>query len=256
MTLTELVNEHYNELNENDLYIWQYICHHKIECQNMSIHELARSCNVSHTSITRFTRKIGLDGYSELKVYLKWSTQQKSTFNYQILSNIPMEFKRTIDHIYDLDLDRILLMIDTARHIYICSSGEVQRHVAQELKREFTYCKKIFYVIEGDTEIDNILANVTSEDLFILISLSGNNEKIALIAKVLAKMKVQCIGIASGHHNLLAQHASEYISFESTGFETGFLPRTYHATSHFFIIVDMLFLKYLQFCSLKDEYKV
>ena len=73
MMLDEMVNSHYDQLNENDLYIWQYIYHHKSDCQKMSIQELARTCNVSHTSIIRFCKKIGLDGYSELKIHLKWS---------------------------------------------------------------------------------------------------------------------------------------------------------------------------------------
>ena len=58
MTLDELVESRYDELNENDLYIWQYIFHHKTECQKMSIQQLAHACNVSHTSIIRFTKKI------------------------------------------------------------------------------------------------------------------------------------------------------------------------------------------------------
>lgn len=58
MKLDKLVDEHYHELNEIDLYIWQYILHHKRECQKMSIKDLAYNCNVSHTSILRFTKKL------------------------------------------------------------------------------------------------------------------------------------------------------------------------------------------------------
>ena len=82
--LDEMVNSHYDQLNENDLYIWQYIYHHKSDCQKMSIQELARTCNVSHTSIIRFCKKIGLDGYSELKIHLKWSMKKQFDFDSQI----------------------------------------------------------------------------------------------------------------------------------------------------------------------------
>ena len=64
MTLDELVESHYDELNENDLYIWQYIFHHKTECQKMSIQQLLMPAMFLITSIIRFTKKIGLDGYS------------------------------------------------------------------------------------------------------------------------------------------------------------------------------------------------
>ena len=35
MTIEELVNSHYDQLNENDLYIWQYIYHHKENVKNV-----------------------------------------------------------------------------------------------------------------------------------------------------------------------------------------------------------------------------
>ena len=45
MSLDKLVESNYAQLNEIDLYIWQYILHHKRECQKISIHELAHECN-------------------------------------------------------------------------------------------------------------------------------------------------------------------------------------------------------------------
>ena len=71
MKLDDLVNKYYSDLNLNDLYIWRYILGHKKTCENMSISELAEHCNVSKTSILRFTQKISLNGFSELKFYLK-----------------------------------------------------------------------------------------------------------------------------------------------------------------------------------------
>ena len=32
MRLEELVNKNYQSLNDNDLYIWNYIIHHKKDC--------------------------------------------------------------------------------------------------------------------------------------------------------------------------------------------------------------------------------
>mgnify|MGYP000968047963 CR=1 FL=1 len=36
MRLEELINKNYNRLNENDLYIWQYISAHRKECEKLS----------------------------------------------------------------------------------------------------------------------------------------------------------------------------------------------------------------------------
>ena len=76
MRLQELINKYYSQLNENDLYIWNYISNHKNECEKLAIDQLAHKCNVSRTTILRFAKKISLKGYSELKLYLKLDNQE------------------------------------------------------------------------------------------------------------------------------------------------------------------------------------
>lgn len=251
--LDDLVNLHYEQLNENDLYIWQYIYHHKSECQKMSIQELAHACNVSHTSIIRFAKKIGLDGYSELKVYLKWSMKNQFDFDSQTMHRTADELKETIHKMETMDMDSILKMIDESRRIFVYATGEVQFHTAQELNREFAYRHKIMHVIEGDNELDTVLSYTTPDDLFILISLSGDNETIVTLAKFLQKMNIKTLGIGSESKNLLSQYASEYIGFYASYFYTGFHNMKYCCMGHFFLIAHMLFLRYLEYCSLKEE---
>ena len=71
MTIDELVNKYYENLNDSDLYIWNYISKNKSKTCNYTIEELSKCCNVSKTSIIRFAKKLSLSGFSELKVYLK-----------------------------------------------------------------------------------------------------------------------------------------------------------------------------------------
>ncbi|MFR2171057.1 MAG: MurR/RpiR family transcriptional regulator [Anaerostipes hadrus] len=56
MRLEELLNQYSDRLSENDLYIWDYVEKHKKQCENMTIEELARKCNVSRTTVLRFTK--------------------------------------------------------------------------------------------------------------------------------------------------------------------------------------------------------
>ena len=84
MQLDELVNEHYRRLNENDLYIWNYISSHRKECEKLAIDQLAFRCNVSRTTILRFAQKISLKGYGELKVLLKMDNQKRRWSIYSI----------------------------------------------------------------------------------------------------------------------------------------------------------------------------
>ena len=76
MTLHELIEQNYHKLSDNDLHIWQYISANEAACQDMSIDDLADACHISHTTIIRFARKLGLKGFGELKFILRWQNQQ------------------------------------------------------------------------------------------------------------------------------------------------------------------------------------
>ena len=76
MKLDELVNKNYNQLSENDFYIWNYISKNRKECENLSIDQLASKCNVSRSTVLRFAKN-SLKGYSELKLYLKLENEEE-----------------------------------------------------------------------------------------------------------------------------------------------------------------------------------
>ncbi|MFV0394714.1 MAG: MurR/RpiR family transcriptional regulator [Coprobacillaceae bacterium] len=221
-TIEELVEKHYDVLNENDLYIWQYIYHHKEQVQKMSIQELSHMCNVSHTSILRFTKKIGLEGDSELKFYLKLGLEQGPSFDRNLIHNSVNELTNTLRNLEGKDLDDILKLIDEARHVFIYGTGEVQYNAALEFKREFAYRRKIMHVVEGKTEIDTVLHTANEEDVFIIISMSGENEVAVNLAKALRKMRISSIGIALDTNNLLKKYCKEFIGFTCHAFHTGY----------------------------------
>lgn len=108
MRLEELVEANYDKLNENDFYIWRYIVYHKNECKEMSIQQLAEKCNVSHTTILRFVHKLGLDGYSEMKVYLKWESKNKTYVKEKDIKTSCNCIEKTMDEIRCMDLTNIL----------------------------------------------------------------------------------------------------------------------------------------------------
>lgn len=253
MRLDDLVRQHYEQLNENDLYIWQYIHHHKRECAKLSIQELAEACNVSHTSIIRFAKKLGMDGYSELKVMIKWSLDHSNQFDYHVVHASANEMKDTVDAIFGKDLDAILTMIDQAKRIFIYATGEAQYHVGQELKRIFAYSKRIMHLIEGETELDTVLNRSTDQDVFFIISLSGDNETAVTLAKVLKRLHVASIGIAMDNGNLISKHCDQFIGIKTTFFDTGYYGMRFTCMSQFFNAMELLFMRYLEYCSLKEE---
>ena len=97
MALEELINEYRQELNNTDMGIWKYIVQHRAEVRRSSIHELARACNVSTTTIVRFAQKLGLEGFGEFKLLLKREQAKSFEYDAHTLEGLNRFYAQTVD---------------------------------------------------------------------------------------------------------------------------------------------------------------
>ena len=58
-------------LNDLEMLVYSYIMEHKEEVQYMTIRELSQAVHVSTSTVIRFCKKAGCDGYSEFRVQFK-----------------------------------------------------------------------------------------------------------------------------------------------------------------------------------------
>lgn len=250
MNLNDLVRKHYLDLNENDIYIWQYLSHHRNEIALLSLHKIAKNINVSETSITRFAKKLGLTGFQELKTYLKWENFDEESFNKDAIHVVTRNFQETIKMLQEKDFTDIFEIFMKAKILYLYPTGEVQKNMALEFKREFIYAKKIVYIIENVNELDLILNSVSKDDAFIIISLSGENEMSLVLAKLLKRYHVPSIGIAGTSSNSLFSLCDHYIEFKSQYLDLGYEHLNHCSTAQFFLVVNYLFLRFLEYLQL------
>lgn len=251
MTLSELVSNNYDVLNENDFYIYQYIVHHQKEVQKMTIYELAEQCNISHTSILRFAKKLGLDGFGELKVYLKWELNRKKSFDRDKVSLIVGEYNDIINDLLHKDMEELLEKIHNAKRVYIYATEQAQYQVAQEMKREFIHSGKLMVVVDGLAELDFLLMQALKDDFFIIISQFGDNESAVCLAKALKNLNIPSLGIALNYKSELAKYVDYYIGYKTEWIQIG-KEEQYHCSVPLFLIANMLFIKYIEFTYQND----
>lgn len=134
MQLETLVQQNYDRMGTSDHMIWQYISHHRQECRTMSLHQLADACQVSHTTVLRFIQMLGMEGFSEFKVFLKWQEQQKRTIDAYTVERNCFDLTRTISLIEQMDCTKLFEAMDRAHHVYAYGSGSAQKAAARMLK--------------------------------------------------------------------------------------------------------------------------
>ena len=252
MKLQELINKYHYQLNENDFYIWDYISNHKKECEKLAIDQLAYKCNVSRTTILRFAQKISLKGYSELKLYLKLENQEtkEDTNTTEMVCNT---YYDVIKSIKDKDCTEFFKKFDSARNIYVYGVGMVQSSIKKELKRIFMTSGKILYDLSWYRESEISLNIANSEDLFIIISVSGENKFIIDFASKLNVRNIPILSITKLKENSLSQMSDYNLYISSVTLPNTINELSYNSVTSYFILIEILFLKYIEYKKEKGE---
>lgn len=245
MRLEELMNKNYHQLNENDLYIWQYISSHRKECEKLSIDELASRTHVSRTTIMRFAQRLGLKGYTELKVYLRIDNQNQQ-YKQTGLELVYQKYQKYMSETKEKDMTRVIELISNAKNTYAYGTESIQNNVAAELKRSFLIVNKIFFTIQSTNETDAFEEIITNQDLLVIISYSGENKQAIQFAKKVKMKGVPLISITATQNNTLSHLADEALYVDVPNILNPLGPR-YEGLVNYFVLIDFILVKYMDY---------
>lgn len=249
MILMNLVRENYSKLNNNDLRIYSYIIQNKSEANELNINQMADELGLSTSSIMTFTKKLGLDGYSELKYLIKWSEEDKnSTFDDNEIEYTKNDINLTMTMMSSLNLDDLFRKINEARDIFVIGNGYTQLNVAEELKRNFLNVGKILDILDQDSDYERYKGLIKEGDVLFVISFSGENEKLIDFIKSL-KEDVTIASITKLSNNTISYLSDYNISFVTHEVYDFNQRMTITPISQYYIVIDFIILKYLSFIS-------
>lgn len=252
MRLEELLNQYSDRLSENDLYIWNYVESHKKQCENMTIEELARKCNVSRTTVLRFTKKLSLKGFGEFKVHLKMENDDRKQDTSKAVK-VCLAYEEMMQDIVQQDFRDIIESIYEARRIFVIGTGMVQRIVAKEFRRLFYFANKNFYDFNGITEYETVAEYVNTDDLILIISVSGEDDTTVDFAKKARIRGVPIISITKQKKNPLAEISKYNLYISTTTVEQNMYKGRYESMTSYFILAEMLFLRYLEYVEERSQ---
>lgn len=208
MRFTDLVNEHYADLNETELLMCNYIMENIDIIPTMSTLEFARDSLSSKSSVIRFSQKLGFTGFSELRNFIKWQDHEERfdeqiTFTNQVIKDI----ERLLNILKDRNWLPIYQIIDSVDNIYVITTGITQKNQAAELQRLFLLIGKPLQIIPGNgnsNEFRRILERLTEKDIVFVLSLSGENNQLESIIHQLELVKSKIVSITSLQNNWLS----------------------------------------------------
>lgn len=172
------------KLSPNEKTIMTYVIKNLPTVKNMSIRDLANTCFVSTTTIFRFVKKLGYEGYSEFidaiieteaetrKIHIP-SIVEKENYSESYLKNIVEAVKVITDEKYE----KFHTIMSRNPDIYIIAEG-LSRDVGNYFLRLLTTVGFNASFPKETYEKNNVLKKIKRDDVILVLSYTGDNEQV------------------------------------------------------------------------------
>lgn len=212
------IQEAKSTFTDTEIEIANYILENKASVLNISAQKLAKLTNTSPSAIVRFSKKIGLTGFPQLKIELAKDISSESLEFDSMLnpeedmamliqktyqSNI-QTVEKTYGLINPIVIEEVVEKICSARNIFlfgIGGSGLVCEDFQQKLLR---IGKPSFYFHDTHLQLTAV-PNLQKDDLAIFVSYSGKTKEIVTAAKWAKKLELCTIAITQSQYNELGK---------------------------------------------------
>lgn len=211
-------------LTPTEIKLGQYIVANKNEIQKSSIQELSEKTFTSKSAILRFCKKIGVNGFNELKVKIVHDMAEESKSGYQVDVNFPFLpddtqgalaqkllklYEASIVDTYHAinlaELNKVVQLLHSAEVISIYTHAH-NINVAENFQDKMraigrmVYCPKSFY----DQRCTAIASK--KNHVAIIMSYSGKATFLPTIVEILYKRGVQIIWIGRLGKNIASNN--------------------------------------------------
>ena len=172
-----------NQFTKTDWKIVQFIKTAPQEFLTGSAQSLAAKINVSDASIVRFAQKVGFSGSSELKYTLQNELEKESTIiSHNSYTLLMQDYNILIEALFKLikpdHIDILRKQLLAAKRIYIVGLDQ-NRNVAELATNKFTLLGMDVQAITTRDALKFRASLATQEELFIIITFSGNRHALA-----------------------------------------------------------------------------
>ncbi len=189
MKLERLTNT-YNELSSLERKVIEYMTNHPEEVIKMTTRDLAEKLYISKTTVINLAKKLGFDGYTELKYYLKSSVSEQEGRHVQseedlfknILGSLEEEVSKTLSIQQEETVKEIVEVLTTSKTVYVVSRG-ASKPFGSYLSSRLAMLKIRCMFVDDFNLIDNLSEHLEPDESVLVISLSGNTKKILDITR-------------------------------------------------------------------------
>lgn len=255
VNLLNFLHSEYPNFFDTEKKIANYILETKESVIEMTIGELAKKCQVSEASLSRFCKKCGMKSFHHFKITLARDLMDSKITQYplsnsvtdtnissslqNILNNKIEELTATVTMMDVPNLTKILELLKNARTVAFGAVGNTIP-VAMDATYKFN---QIGITAICNTIWETQLAytyNLRKEDVFIAISNSGASKRLLTMMQAAKDLGVTTISITNSENSPLAQISDYHIKTATR--EKLFMDEYYFSRISAFTVIEILYL--------------
>ncbi len=193
-------------LNELELNVYHYVMQHQDTIPYMRIRELASNAHVSTTTVLRFCKKLGCDGYSEFKLKMKEQIGRADVVRIpEDISELRAFLQRMDSEEYQQKLEDAAAIIAQADRVFcvgVSNSGYIAQYAARYLSSFGKFSVAVtdpFYPMWELNEMQNTAA--------IVFSISGEVSQVTHITEDMCQHRCRIISVTNTEQCTVAKLA-------------------------------------------------
>ncbi|MEH7514273.1 MurR/RpiR family transcriptional regulator [Gottfriedia acidiceleris] len=202
----ERIQKYEYKLNDTDDQIVEFILNNKEEVVGFSIQYLASRLFTVPNTITRLSKKLGFDGFSQMKNSLKEEIFKQDVFTDE--DSLTFNIHKTIGLIDQNKLALTTKLIQEARRVLFFGVGDTAPFCEMMIKNLKVVGKQAeYYFHRHDMLYELSRLEPKENNLLFLISLSGETAQVLDVAELAKQRGIKLISLTHFSKNSLQQIA-------------------------------------------------
>ncbi|MFD4706982.1 MurR/RpiR family transcriptional regulator [Gottfriedia sp. NPDC058432] len=202
----ERIQKYEYKLNDTDDQIVEFILNNKEDVVGFSIQYLAARLFTVPNTITRLSKKLGFDGYSQMKNSLKDEIIQQENFTEE--DSLTYNIHKTIGLIDQNTLFITTKLIQEASRVLFFGVGDTAPFCEMMIKNLKVVGKQAeYYIHRHDVLYELSKFDSKENNLLFLISLSGETTQVLDVAELANQKGIKLISLTHFSKNTLQQIA-------------------------------------------------
>lgn len=242
--IEKLIKSNYDKLNTREESFLFYLTLNKNLCKSKSLEEIAKASKSDLKDCKSALEKIGITSELELQRLIRvgqFNSEQldvnKLIFDIEDTINLSKNF-------YNEDLFEDIRRAD---RVFAYGTGNIQKSVCRELKRIFIFMDRPVFLIEGQDELEAVENILTSRDILIIVSLSGENKLALNLIEKAKNQDTKVFTISRKGYNSMVKVSDYYMQYFSNILFVDDKGIDISPLTHMFLLVDFIFINYYKY---------